>query len=222
MKIAIIEDRMSRLQQFVEFDLKNNTIVQIITGVDFDELLINLEKKIINILDVYHCIAFHRSAVSNQIRDTIKEYCQKNKKPLIFFSGGITSSTFQDKDFPFLHINSKLFYSINLKLFIDNCEQNNSINLLILQFGQKWKLSLFLHLRNNIIIVQHKKTIKRISDLQINSFIKTDITNSLDEQTKNIFMTNDYATITTEDIKKIKDVINNLTNEILYEETFNT
>src|SRR5690606_31481224 len=118
--------------------------VSIITGTEFDNLILALQSKDTDSLDKYDCIASHRSALSNEIRDSIKEYCKIKKTPLIFFSGGITSSVFKDIDFPFLHINSKDFYSLNLKLFIDDCEVNNGINLFILQFGKRWKLSLLL------------------------------------------------------------------------------
>ena len=43
MKIAIIEDRISRLDQYSEFDLKSSKEVSIITGIKFDELILELE-----------------------------------------------------------------------------------------------------------------------------------------------------------------------------------
>lgn len=226
MKIAIIEDRTGSLEPFVEFDLKSCKVVSIITGSDFDSLIQTLESKNIDVLDQYDCIATHRSALTNEIRDSIKEYCRSKKKPLIFFSGGITSSIFKDVDFPFLHINSKDFYSSYLRLFIDDCENTNNINLLLLQFGHKWKLSLLLNLRNNIAVAQNKQAlknenpdiiiddremIKRVSDLQINSLIKSD---RLNEKTKSIFSGNDYASITGEQIKEVKSIINHLINDM--------
>lgn len=227
MKIAIIEDRIGRLEQYAEFDLKSCNAVSIISGSEFDSLNLALNAKDTNALDQYDCIASHRSALSNEIRDIIKEYCKSKNKPLIFFSGGITSSVFKDIDFPFLHINSKDFYSSNLKLFIANCEGNNAINLLILQFGKRWKLSLLLNLRNNIAVAQNKQAfknespeieiddrelIKRVRDLQINSLIKPDLIN---EKTNGILSDNDIATITAEQIQEVKSVINRLINEMV-------
>lgn len=227
MKIAIIEDRISRLEQYAEFDLKGCKTVSIITGSEFDSLILTLSKKDTNVLEQYDCIASHRSALSNEIRDIIKEYCNFEKKPLIFFSGGITSSVFKDINFPFLHINSKDFYSSNLNLFITNCEENNTINLLILQFGKRWKLSLLLNLRNNIAVAQNKQAyknenseieiddrelIKRVRDLQINSLIKPDLIN---EKTDSILSGNDFASITAEQIQEVKSVINRLINEMV-------
>ncbi len=226
MKIAIIEDRLGRLEQFVEFDLQNCKEVTIISGSDFDKLIIALEAKTTEVLNQYDCIASHRSALSNEIRDILKEYCMSNKKPLIFFSGGITSSVFKDVDFPFLHINSKDFYSLNLKLFIDACQLNNDINLLILQFGNRWKLSLLLNLRNRIAVAQNKQNLKnsnnsiefditelvrRVRDLQINLRIKPDLIN---EKTKDLLSGDDALPISHEQVSVIKSVINHLINDM--------
>lgn len=227
MKILIIEDRIGRLEQFSEFDIRSCKNVDIITGSDFDKLILSLEAKNTVVLDQYNCIASHRSALTNEIRETIKEYCKGKNKPLIFFSGGITSSVFKDVNFPFLHINSKDFYSANLKLFIDNSVDSNSINLLILQFGRRWKLSLLLNLRNHISVSQNKQAfknnnldieideselIKRVRDLQINALIKPDLIN---EKTEKILSDNDFTSISLEQIQEVKSVINHLINNMV-------
>src|SRR5688572_15225293 len=133
MKLVILEDRIGRLKNFVEFDLENCPEVDIFTGSRFDNLLLQLENNNTDSLDKYGCVASHRSALSNEIRDVLKEYCRKNSKPLIFFSGGISTSVFKDISFPFLHINSKDFYSANLKAFLEHLRLTNVINLLIIQ-----------------------------------------------------------------------------------------
>lgn len=225
MKFAIIEDRIGRLEQFVEFDLKNCEDVTIITGLDFDKLINDLELKNIEMLKQFDVIGCHRSALTNEIRDTIKEYCKINKIPLIFFSGGITSSVFKDIDFPFLHINSKDFYSFNLSLFIEYIKTYEEINLLVLQFGKRWKLSLLLNLRNKIAVSQSKfnlksnhseieiddnEIIKRVRDLQINSLIKSDLINDK----TNLFIQDDLKLISPEQINEVKSVINHLINDL--------
>lgn len=226
MKIAIIEDRIARLEQYTDFDLKKSKSVTIITGIEFDNLIDSLKSNDTSKLDQYECIASHRSALSNEVRDTLKEYCRKNKKPLILFSGGITSSVLKDVEFPFLHINSKEFYSENLKLFIEACEEQNIVNLLLLQFGKKWKLSLLLNLRNNIAVSLNKQElkaklkdveiddselIKRVRDLQINSAIKADL---LHEKTEDIFSGDDLRPISIGQIQHIKYVLDRLINEM--------
>jgi len=227
MKIAIIEDRIARLEQYTDIDLKKSKSVTIITGIEFDNLIDSLRSNDTRKLDQYECIASHRSALSNEVRDTLKEYCRKNKKPLIFFSGGITSSVLKDVEFPFLHINSKDFYSKNLELFIEACEEHNIVNLLFLQFGKKWKLSLLLTLRNNLAVSLNKlelkaklqdveiddsELIKRVRDLQINSAIKADL---LHEKTENIFSGDDLSPVSFEQLQNIKYVLDRLINEMV-------
>ncbi len=226
MKIAIIEDRIGRLKQYTDFELKQCKSVTIITGLEFDILIGSLKSNDTKTLDQYECIASHRSALSNEVRDTLKEYCRKNRKPLIFFSGGITSSVLKDAEFPFLHINSKEFYSENLKMFISACEENNTVNLLVLQFGKRWKLSLLLNLRNNIAVALNKQVlkgqfqdieiddselIKRVRDLQISSAIKADL---LHEKTKGIISSDDLSAISFEQIQDIKYVLDRLINKM--------
>jgi hypothetical protein len=226
MKIVIIEDRIGRLEQYTDFELKKCKSVTIITGLEFDNLISSLKSNDTKPLNQYECIASHRSAFSNEVRDIIKEYCRIKRKPLIFFSGGITSSVLKDLDFPFLHINSKEFYSENLKLFIETFEESNAVNLLVLQFGKKWKLSLLLNLRNNIAVALNKEKlkvqfpgieidnnelIKRVRDLQINTAIKADL---VTEKTKVIFSGDDLTPVSYEQIQDIKYVIDRLISEM--------
>ena len=226
MKIAIIEDRIVRLEKYVDFDLKKCKAVTIITGLEFDNLIGALKSNDTKPLDEYECIASHRSALSSEVRDRLKEYCRIRRKPLIFFSGGITSSVLKDLDFPFLHINSKDFYSENLKMFIEACDESNAINLLVLQFGKKWKLSLLLNLRNNIAVALNKETlkvqfpdseiddselIKRVRDLQISTSIKADLMN---EKTKFIFSGDDLTPVSYGQVQDMKYVLDRVINEM--------
>lgn len=226
MKIAIIEDRISRLEQYTDFDLQKCESVTIITGIDFDYLIGSLKSNNTTPLDQYQCIASHRSALSNEVRDTLKEYCRKNRTPLIFFSGGITSSVLKDVEFPFLHINSKEFYTVKLKMFIDSCEASGAVNLLVLQFGKKWKLSLLLNLRNNIAVALNKEAlkvqfpdskiddselIKRVRDLQINTAI---IEHLVNEKTNIIFSSDALTQVSYDQVQDIKYVIDRVINEM--------
>lgn len=226
MKIAIIEDRIPRLEKSTDFELKKCKSVVIITGEEFDNLVDHLKNGDTKTLYQFDCIASHRSALSNEVRDKLKEYCRKNKIPLIFFSGGITSSVLKDVEFPFLHINSKEFYSENLKMFIEACEEKNTVNLLALQFGKKWKLSLLLNLRNKIVVALNKQAlkeniqgieiddselIKRVIDFQINTAIKADLEH---ERTKAILSSDDLTPVYYEQILDMKYVIDRLINEI--------
>jgi len=226
MNIAIIEDRISRLEQYTDLELKKCKSVSIITGNEFDDLISSLKNNDTKSLDQYNCLISHRSAMSNEVRDVLKKYCKKYIRPLIFFSGGITSSVLKDIEFPFLHINSKDFYSENLKMSIKNCEDNNNVNLLVLQFGQKWKLSLLLNLRNKIAVALNKEVLKiqypnlefddnemirRMRDLQINTAILSDLIN---DKTKELFSNDDFKLVTNEQLQNIKSVIEGKINEM--------
>ncbi len=226
MKISIIEDRIGRLEQYADFDLKSYKSVSIITGSEFDTLVNSLKINDTSILDQFECIASHRSAFSTEVRDTLKDYCRSKRKPLIFFSGGITSSVIKDVEFPFLHINSRDFYSENLKLFIEKFEENSNINLLVLQFGRKWKLSLLLNLRNYLAVAINKQVIKtqipnaqideseiikRVRDLKINEVIKSDL---LNEKTEKTLSGNEFNLVSIDEIKQIKQILDRLILEI--------
>ena len=175
MKIALLEDRLERMAQFSEIDVANEELIEIITGLKLLEFLREVDNKNVANLDLYDCIILHRSATTNLQRDTIKNYCLETKKPLVYFSGGISSSIYNDSAFPFLHINSKDMYSASLRLFIDETINQNEVNLLILQFGIRWKLNLLLAIRNNLNWGILNGTIKRLFHLQISHFIKSEL-----------------------------------------------
>lgn len=178
MKVTLLEDRIGRMEQFSEFDLKKEQSIFIITNSELTNLISDLDNNSTDKLNDYECIIMHRSAFTNSQRDVIKAYCKKNKKHLVFFSGGISSSIYNDSSFPFLHINSKDFYSNNLRLFIDEIESQNNLNLLILQFGYRWKLNLLLSLRDELnVMIQRDKYPKRIRELNINNLIKSELIN---------------------------------------------
>lgn len=220
MNIAIIEDRINRLRQYSNFHVENNPSVSIITGTDFSSLSIELSQNNTSRLESYDCIALHRSALTNTQRTLIIEYCKANNTPLIFFSGGISTDVLKLAEFPFLHINSKNFYSDNLKLFIEESVKNNKINLHILQFGILWKISLLLNLRDHIaraINLHHLKTnenfnidnselIRRERDLQLNPYIKAEFTNQLTG--------NDSAEISHDKLNDLKYTIDDLINKL--------
>lgn len=175
MKILLLEDRIDRMKQFSKIDLFQETTIDIISGTELVHFIANLESELKKILPLYQCVILHRSGIDNIKRDVIKAFCGEYKISLVYFSGGISSSKFSDSDFPFLHINSKDFYSDNLKLFINDFTMGNAINLIILQFGQNWKLSLLLKMRNDLNMGIQSNSIKRIKDLGISNLLKDEL-----------------------------------------------
>ena len=150
MKFVILEDRKKRMDQFSTFDISKTSEAVVITEQAFIDLVSAIEKNDMGALDRFCCISCHQSAISVTVRDNLKAYCKKEKKGLIFFSGGITSSIYVDDSFPYLNINSKDFYSLNLQLFLNDLKEGKAPNLLKIQFGENWKLAMLLTLRNNI------------------------------------------------------------------------
>ncbi|KFF07672.1 hypothetical protein [Chryseobacterium luteum] len=165
--IALVEDRIGRMNQFIDFDIKSIENLQIITETDLSDLKTDLDQGVTDKLDIFDCLIFHRSALTNTQRETIKVYCKNKIKPLVFFSGGISSSFYNDSTFPYLHINSRDLYSNNLKMFSNHSDQHHIINLLVLQYGSKWKTNQLLIIKEDLNIRYQLKKIKRIMDLNI-------------------------------------------------------
>jgi hypothetical protein len=203
MKLAIIEDRISRLENFLDSASINDANVEVVSGRGFDLLVQQLEGGEASSLDGFNCVACHRSALKMDLREVIKGHCRSAQKLLIFFSGGISSSFYDDTLFPFLSINSKDFYSSRLRLFINELKQEN-VNPLILQFGEQWKLSLFLQLRNRLALFQNRKENVRMNDLKISSSIKHDLTN---QETAHMFDKGDFTKINSEQLTMLKGVL---------------
>lgn len=176
MKIALIEDRIGRMKQFSEIDISTLEEITLITGADFKVLLAQFDQGDTKPLTDYDCILAHRSALSVGHQDVLRQFCQQVKKPLVFFSGGITSSLYNDKGVPFLLINSKDFYSHNLALFVKDASSAGSANLRILQFGTRWKLNLLLHPRDHVNHMVQLKSIRWVRDLQIDNALKAELT----------------------------------------------
>jgi len=148
-KILIIEDRTQRQELFLQktginisrsrYDFVDNKV-----GKEYTNIKEKLLKDISFLYD-YDVIVSHRSAFdkdNGKILDLIKDYCEKNQKYLILFSGGISTSYYTKTPYELLALNSKDFYSKNLELFLEEVKTNNNVNLLLLAFGEKWKLNL--------------------------------------------------------------------------------
>jgi hypothetical protein len=152
-KILLIEDRVERQKKFTED-----------TGIDissYSDILDNQTTLNKNILENYDTIVTHRSAYGNVDEDILgylKEYCANTKTKLIFFSGGISSTYYSNIKYEFLLLNSKSFYSKNLKLFLDDFKTTNKANLLLLAYGTNWKINVMLNVLSKInLFISHEK-----------------------------------------------------------------
>ena len=146
-KILLIEDRVERQQLFSDE-----------TGFNFEKYKSILDNR--NSLDgielgQYNTIVCHRSAFGASKR--LKDHCAKKQVQLIFFSGGISSTFYSHIKYEFLLLNSKAFYHDNLKLYLDEVVFSNNSNLLLLAYGNNWKINLMLNTlsRVNMFIAQN-------------------------------------------------------------------
>ncbi|MEA2018919.1 MAG: response regulator [Campylobacterota bacterium] len=146
-KILLIEDRVKRQQLFI-----NDTNIDLLK---YDSILDNLtnglEKDVLcddfN-FENYSYIISHKSAFSEEntkYLNKLESYCEESNTPLILFSGGLSVNYYINDEYERLEINSKTFYSENLKLFLE-AFANKSENILMLSYGENWQLNIVLNI----------------------------------------------------------------------------
>ena len=152
-KIMLIDDRTERQTKFDEETSINldkySDVLDNFTADSYEELLEEFKKNDFSRLNKYEVIITHRSAfgdLNGQVISTFKEICKQKDKPksLVFFSGGISSVSIKNSPFEHLLLNSKNFYSNNLQLFLELSKECKP-NLLVLAFGENWKINLLLN-----------------------------------------------------------------------------
>jgi len=197
MKILLIEDRVERQKQFTNIDLTQNNIIDNKIGDDYEEVKQEFQKDNFTLLKKYSVIITHRSAFGkdgSKILDKLRDYCEKNNKKLVFFSGGISATFYTKQPLEALSLNSKILYSENLKLFLEDSKKNTDSNLLILAYGKNWKLNPLLNMLENInkYLIENSKENFYYDDLEeLENIINLKSYKEKDELEKN-------------DIKKIK------------------
>lgn len=148
-KIMLIDDKTERQIKFNEETnilTKYADVFENFTGESYNKLLEEFRNNDFSRLDEYEVIITHRSAfgeLNGQVISTFKAICKDNKS-LVFFSGGISSVSIKNSPFKHLLLNSKKFYSDNLKIFLELSKENEP-NLLVLAFGENWKINLLLN-----------------------------------------------------------------------------
>lgn len=165
-KILLIEDRCKRQELFTkDTNIELNQYGDILdnfTGEEYDAFLSSFIKDDFS-LENYAVIIVHKSAFhdkNTQILLKLSEYCKIERKPLVLFSGGLSANYYKNDEFETLELNSKIFYSQNLKLFLEDFKNNNQ-NILILCYGIQWKLNIALNILeklNRFIEKNNEKT----------------------------------------------------------------
>jgi hypothetical protein len=159
MKILLIEDRIVRKELFLdrsEIDLSKYTFLREITPEEFRKIKSSIKNADKTFFDGYDLIITHKSAFTLNEQDILASI----GKSIIYFSGGISQSFYLEYPFPCLHINSSDFYSINLVDFLNYVNETGEIEMLILQFGTKWKLNLLLYTRDKLKQLLYKNVEK--------------------------------------------------------------
>ena len=217
MRIILIEDRVIRKLQFIDLTGISLEKYGFLKEVNAEEyMIIKNSLKVDNFIffNDYDLIITHKSAFTIGEQDKINSL----RKPIVYFSGGISQAFYAENSSPILHINSKDFYSENLEFFLDFLDKNNEIELLILQFGKQWKLNLLLNTRDSISqliysnanndlfpddfdIIFNKKVLSVINSNNLKTEIETLLLNGL--RYTNIEKINDIKIGLSKEIRKI-------------------
>lgn len=224
-KILLIEDRVTRQRlscigasiDLVSYeDIVDNTIED-----KYERFLKDLEDGKF-IADEYIAIMAHQSAFGDknqQILSQIESICKESDIPLVLFSGGISVSHYmREGEFERLLVNTKLFYSSNLRLFLDHYKATEEVELMILNYGRSWRLNILLNVleKVNLFVEKNSQT-----DIVYGEFCN-DVENHLLEKITNkgdikeIERENGWTTI--DEIKEYVKSINNLAKDRIIHE----
>ncbi len=146
-KTIILDDRPERKKSHISDSvikqLEECTSLSIVTGesINSDNIEVSFDR--------YSLLAIHKSWLDNKgLTNKIVDYCKRNRKYLIIFSGGIGQSLLLD-NYMRLNVNSASFYTDRLPLFIEKYASNNATApLLEFLYGEGWRLPILMECRN--------------------------------------------------------------------------
>ena len=187
MKILLIEDRTKRQELFIENTNINlasyDDIVDNTTGKSYKEFSHQILQND-SILNRYDIIISHKSAFEDNnivVLTILENHCKIHNKPLIYFSGGIAANSHNHDEYERLILNSKTFYSQNLKIFLDNVRKEQQ-NIMMLCYGDRWKLNIVLNTLeklNSFIEDNLEKDMLRTDRVPITNLVK--VTDSMEK-----------------------------------------
>jgi hypothetical protein len=224
MKALLIEDRKERQELFLkEFNLNfENYKNVLLNAIDdkYKEILNFLKNEEYDFLDEFDVIISHKSAFDDlnaQIIYRLENYAKDIGKKLVFFSGGIDSIYYyKENDFEHLELNSMLFYSRNLIYFLDELK-DDKLNILILAYGKKWKLNIYIEILDKIAkYIQEMTKDKTLFKI---FYKKTNLENLINLGFKINF---DKREITKQEMIEIKNKLAYHIEEMLKYENYNT
>ena len=217
-KILLVEDRAKRQQLFM-----NDTQIDLTRYCDIldnyiedkynqclNELLLNNFN-----LNQYDIIISHKSAFgedNNKILHLLKEHCKEHKKSLILFSGGISANYYNNEIYEVLELNSKTFYSENLKLFLESVEKEDE-NILMLCYGNRWKLNIILNILEKLnLFIEKNQDLKDIQYSELSIDVDIDKLNKIDYKFYEMIIENGWVYLMS--IIQLRDSIFNYISEL--------
>lgn len=174
-KILLIEDRIKRQNDFLELhDISLEHYSDILVNLERERLFDTLEDIVQNNINFeeFDIIICHKSIEYNDknslIISNLKDYCKKSQKTMVLFSGGISVNFYDDGDLELLELNSKIFYSQNLSIFLEAVKSQNE-DVTMLCYGKEWKENIVANTleKTNLFITDMQNGIEFITNFQL-------------------------------------------------------
>lgn len=215
MRVILIEDRTVRKELFLsrsEIGFTDYDFFSEVSPKEFTQLKSDLKKGDLSFFKDCDVILTHKSAFTLNEQDALSAL----GKSVVYFSGGISQSFYLEFPSPTLHINSSDFYSSNLVHFLERIAKTDEIEMLILQFGDKWKLNLLLNLRDKLKQLIYRNEGKDLYpedfDLVFNDKVLSIIES---EQLKSDMLKLQNQGLSSGDIILLSDVFSGINNEVM-------
>lgn len=215
-KILLIEDVVTRQNSFMDergftleeyADILENTI-----GEKYQRVAIALKDNSFD-FDKYSMIMAHKSAFENDVGiivDRLKVYCKKENKALVFFSGG-TQNYYDNTYNDYLELETKYFYSDNLKLFLEAYKENNA-NILMLSYGEKWIANSLLNILEKINLFLNTNDDKDILYDEFKNFTEVDKLKNIDYDFYDMVIDDGWIDDKKEIVKQRDDILTYIKN----------
>ncbi len=220
-KILLLEDKTFRQNSFMqEINIKlsdySNVLDNMINN-DYEECYQAIKNEKFDFTQ-YDIIISHKSAFGEDyilIESKFKKYCKANHKTLVLFSGGADSNYYlKEEDWEQIGLNSKTFYSQNLKLFLESFRKGLNMPL-ILSYGEKWKINILLNVLENINFLLEDNDRESIL---YKRFLSSSNIETIEPLNINLYQVNlEGKKITKNEIVKLRDDISNHIESLINE-----
>ncbi len=202
MKVLFLEDRPDRQKLFLPNKEKDVIELSQISEINLPKE--NVCKEILEQINVgrfvpdekLKLIIVHRSALKSSGISYLNGIGKNTKIKLIYFSGGISQTTYFNDSFEQININSSDFYSDLLIPFLKRFIEDENTNLLEV-YNKNWKLSyllLYRQIKSNLEIETDDvgaNSPKRIFERRIKNLEKilgNELTNQIDLNIDNLIL----------------------------------